>query len=305
MKKFLLLIVVVSALAGCKRENLQAVTGEISVRASIGAPTKVKYDGDVSEFTAGDRIAVYAWMNSATEVPALLVVDGVKNTFDGSAWTPEKPMLWKTVTAPHYFMGIYPAPESVTSFTADPFTLDPGNHSASDLLIATNLGGVKASDGVVQLKFCHAMAKLNVNLLFRSQWDAIPTVTSVTVTARKTATVDYLAKKVTATGNAESVDIPAAATSVSGYQLSFSGLQVPQDGVREIRVTIDGKDYVYTSSTDIPLESGSYTTIGLNVGRGKIELGSCTVADWEAGNTLPDENAVPPESTAHTRISMP
>nr|MCR5018777.1 fimbrillin family protein [Bacteroidales bacterium] len=228
MKKisiYLAATVALLVLSGCNREVAPDVSGEITVRASIGA-TKVTNQGDASAFEAGDQIAVYAWMGGATEVPATRVVDGVKNTLgtDGK-WTPEKPMLWKTVTDTHYFLGVFPA-KDITDFTADPYTLNPAEYTASDLLIATNLDGVKASGGDVPLVFSHAMAKLNVNLKFRSQWDATPTVTSVTVTAKKTATVNYLTKAVTATGNASEVDIPAAATAATGYALSYSGLQV-------------------------------------------------------------------------------
>jgi hypothetical protein len=235
-------------------------------------------------------------MGSAAAVPDTRVVDGVRNTLgtDGK-WTPATQMRWKTVTDAHYFLGVYPA-KDVTNFTADAYTLDPAAYTASDLLIATNFGtgnaGLKASSGTVPLTFDHAMAKLNVNLKFRSQWDATPTVTSVTVTAKKTATVNYLTKAVTATGGASEVDIPAAATAATGYALSFSGLQVPQSGVTTVTVTIAGKTYVYESATDIPLESGKYTTLGLIVGKDKLELGSISVTDWEAGTTLPDGNAV-------------
>ncbi len=290
---YLLIAVALLALSGCKREAPPDVSGEITVRASIG-DTKVTNLGDASAFEAGDQIAVYAWMGVATEVPATRVVDGVKNTLgtDGK-WTPEKPMLWKAVTDQHYFLGVFPA-KDITDFAADPYTLNPAEYTASDLLIATNLGGVKASGGDVPLVFSHAMAKLNVNLKFRSQWDATPTVTSVTVTAKKTATVNYLTKAVTAsaTETPAPVDIPAATTAATGYALSFSGLQVPQEGVTTVTVTIDGKTYVYESSTGIPLASGQYTTLGLILGNDKIEFDGISVADWDEEITLPNAEAV-------------
>ena len=281
------------ALTACNKV-LAPEAGDITIDASIGAMTKVSYDGASTSFTAGDQITVYAWMGSASTVPNTRVVDGVRNTLgtDGK-WTPASLMRWKTVTDAHYFLGVYPA-KDITDFTADAYTLDPAAaaYTASDLLIATNLTGVKASDGAVALNFDHTMAKLNVNLKFRSQWDATPTVTSVTVKAKKTATVNYLTKAVTATGDATAVDIPAAATAATGYALSYSGLQVPQTGVTTVTVIIAGKEYVYESATDIPLESGKYTTLGLIVGKDKLELGSISVADWEAGTTLPDGDAV-------------
>ena len=299
MKKNRIYIAAVAllALAGCNKEMSSEATGAITVNASIGIATKVVYNGDDASFTAGDQIAVYAWMGSASEVPAQRVVDGVKNAFDGTNWTPEKQMRWKTVTDPHYFLGVYPVKE-ITDFKADAYTLNPADYTASDLLIATNLGGVKASDGPVALEFDHVMAKLNVNLKFRSQWNTTPDVTSVTVKARKTATVDYLTKTVTATGDAEAVGIPAVAA-VTGYARSYSSLEVPQTGVREIVVTIDGKEYTYTAQDDIPLESGKYTTLALYVGKDKLELASVSVNNWTEGTILPDGDARTKEAYAY------
>ena len=264
----------VLAIAGCSKTAGLEDSAGITVEATVGQMTRVSYSGNGTSFTPGDRIAVYAWRGSVTEVPDARVVDGVPNTLgtDGK-WTPESPMLWKNVRDEHYFIGIYPA-RTVTDFKADAYTLDPADYSASDLLIATNLGGVKAADGPVKLVFDHAMAKLYVNLAFRSQWDTAPTVTAVTATARKTATVDYLAKSLTATGTADAVAL------TSSSNAAWSGLLVPQEGVRRVTVTIGNKDFIYEAAADIPLNAGQYTTLSLLVGRDRVELGSVSVADW-------------------------
>ena len=279
------------SLAGCGKEMAPEGAGGITVQASIGTMTKVSYNGASTSFTAGDRIAVYAWTGGAAQVPSNRVVNGEVNTFDGTAWTPANPMEWDGLTKAHYFLGITPV-AAVTDFTADPYTLDPSNYTDSDLLIATSLDGITPSAAPVDLTFTHAMGKLNVNLKFRSEFAATPAVTGVTVKAKKTATVNYLTKAVTATGDASEVDIPATATAATGYALSFSGLQVPQDGVTTVTVTIAGNEYVYESATDIPLESGKYTTLGLVVGKDKVELASVEVADWTAGTDLPGGEAV-------------
>ncbi len=296
------------ALAGCNKEIITLEPGGITVDASIGAMTKVSYDGTSTSFTAGDQIAVYAWTGGAGAVPDTRVVDGVRNTLgaDGK-WTPATQMRWKSGADPHYFLGIYPV-KDIADFTADAYTLDPAAYTASDLLIATNFGpgdaGLKAADGTVSLGFDHAMAKLNVNLKFRGEFGGTPTVSGVTATAKNTATVNYLTKAVTATGDASAVGIPAAPTAATGYALSFSGLQVPQSGVTTVTVSIGGNEYVYTSATDIPLESGKYTTLGLVVGKDKVELASVTVSDWTAGTDLPGGEAVPFALNGHRVVDM-
>ena len=265
-------------LAACGK--LSGTPGTITIQAGIGSMTKVDTDGDKVDFESGDKIGVYAWLGSADAVPATRVVDGVVNTFDGTKWTPAAQMLWDDNSSKHYFLGICPV-RSVTSFTADPYTLDPDKYADSDLLIATNDAGLTSKDNPVKLGFDHAMARLDVNLSFRNQWTTAPTVASVTATAKKTATVDYLAKKVTATGDAVGVALKAK------DNVAWSGLQVPQEGVRTLTITIDGTDFVFTHTADIPLVSGKYTTVNLTVGRDKIELVSdITIANWTAGSTL-------------------
>ena len=274
MKKLFFIAAVGIAALACTRENA-SVTRSISIRAQIGDVTKVTTTGDQSVFQEGDKISLYAWTGSATSVSSPLVVDGVKNSLgsDGK-WTAETQMLWADMVTPHYFIGVYPA-RKVTDFKADTYTLNPADYEASDLLIAKNVAGLKAQDDPVVLAFDHVVAKLYVNLTFRNQWTTEPTVTAVTATAKKTATVDYLTETLSATGTAGPVALTASANN------AWNGLQVPQTGVNTITVTLEGKDYVYTHTADIPLQGGKYTTVNLVIGRDQINLASeITISNW-------------------------
>ena len=276
------------ALAGCEKGMAPEAAAELTIDASIGTMTRVSYDGASTCFTEGDRISVYAWKGDATAVPDSRVVDGVVNTLgsDGT-WTPATKMIWESMTTPHYFLGISPVPAAIADFTAEPFTLDPSPdaYTTSDLLVATNFGtgnaGRTAADGTVPLVFDHVMAKLVVNLKFRSEWDSKPAVSSVTVTAKTAATVNYLTQTATADATAAAGEVPlnALETPASGYDYSYSSLQVPQ-AVRVFTITIEGKEYVYESADDIVLPAGQYTTLGFAVGRDRIELDKITVAPW-------------------------
>ena len=281
-------------LSGCNKEpGIGAdYAGQITIQATIGQMTKVAYNGNATSFSIGDSISLYGWTGSNTTVSGQRVVDGVSNIFDGSKWIPSTSMCWKNSTTSHYFLGIYPVQAGLTGFTDAPFILNPADYTSSDLLIATNLTGVKATDGPVNLTFDHVMAKLNVNLKFRNEVGVNPVVESVTATSKSTATVNYLTKKVTATGSSSAVVIPQLIDTVAGYDLSFSGLQVPQNGVRKIAITIGGKKYVYESTQDIPLKSGKITNLDLTVGKDIIELGTVSVSDWLSGKDLPGGEAV-------------
>ena len=273
-------------LAGCNKEGVMPQDGtlDMTVKASIGNLTKVTTTGMATTFDKGDNLSLYAWTGSGKEVPEKLVVDGVVNTYDGEVWTPATQMLWKNVQDNHYFLAVSPA-KAIESFTADPCVLDPNSYAGSDLLLATSLTGLKAASGPVELEFTHVLAKLNVNLKFRSQWGGeTPDVTFVATTAKDHYTVDYLAKEVTATGNATQVILQSVAPTAEGYALSFSGIQVPQGNVTEITVKIDGVDFVYTAKDPIDLLSGKVTTLGLIVGYEDLTLDEVSVTDWGQGS---------------------
>ena len=298
MKHTSILIIAALALVSCAKQAGDSRT--ITVQAGIGTMTKVDYNGYKANFVDGDKISVYAWTGDATAVPQTRVVDGVTNTFDGSKWTPASQMLWDDKSSLHYFLGISPA-RTVTDFTADAYTLDPANFAASDLMIATNVAGLAPSDTPVELNFTHAMARLDVNLTFRNQWATAPTVSAVTVKAKKTATVDYLSKAVTASGSAEAIALTAA------NNAAWSGLQVPQTGVNTITITIEGKDYVFTHTSDIPLESGKYTVLNLTVGRDQIVLsGEIKITDWASQGAAIEGDAeeADPKINGHAYVDM-
>ena len=271
-------------LPGCAKEPVPLDGGSITVEAGIGTMTKVTTDGVASRFVEGDKISVYAWTGSATAVPAERVVDGVVNTLgsDGK-WTPASQMRWKVGTDAHYFLGVSPV-RAISDFTADAFALS-GDYAKDDLLFAKRLEGLTPGTTPVTLTFEHAMARLTVNVKIRNEFGASPVVT-VAVSVKSGATVNYLTQAVTATGDASARSLTAAASSPTGYTHSFSGIQVPQEGVKSVTITIDGKDYFYEAGEDIPLKSGHNTTLGLIVGKDKLELSGVSVSDWTAGAAL-------------------
>ena len=280
IKLFIIAAAGVMALIACNRENSLQESKTITIQASIGAVSKVTTTGNTAKFDDGDKITLYAWTEDKTAVPAKRVVDGIGNTLYSTVWLPDQAMLWADMVTPHYFLGIYPT-RTVTDFKADAFTIKPDDYQASDLLVATNTQGLKATDAAVDMVFDHVAAKLFVNLTFRNQWDTDPTVSSVTVTAKKSGTVDYLAKTITATANETAAPIELN----KDKNEAWSGLQVPQN-IRSITITIDGKNYNFTHTDDIPLEGGKFTTVNLIVGRDKIDLGNVSISNWKEGTTI-------------------
>ena len=271
----------------------------ISVRASVSELTKTATEGNQTSFVADDALTLYAWTGSAAEVPEKKVVDGIVNTYDGTAWTPEAPMLWKNVTEPHFFLGIHPH-RKVSDFTADEVSSD------EDLLVATILGdGIKAPQTTtaepIDLVFDHMMAKLNVNVKYRNQWGGVPTGITVTAKAAAGGTINYLTKTITP-GEVTAQVLVAAETAAEGYDATYSSLCIPQKGVRTVEFYIDGQKLVYTHGEDLPLEAGKVTTLTLLVGKDKIALDDNTVSDWEEGEI---ENPSDPVSAQLGDVTRP
>ena len=302
MKKIVLISLAFVCAAACNKagNNKEAASGTITVNAGI-RETKVAYDGNKATFEAADDLALFAWIGDKTAIPAELVVNNVTNILgtDG-LWAPVTQMLWYDMVTPHYFMAVSPSRE-VASFTADPYTLDPATdkYEESDLLIAINDAGLKANDNPVQLTFDHVMATLVVNLAFHNQWTEgnPPSQTEITealvqgvaATAKDHATIDYIHKAVTATGE----DAQVALNKVKNA--SWTTLMVPQAGFRTLTIALSGNDawlggngtYVFNAPEDIKLESGKVTKVNLIIGRDQITLDKdgISIVDWSEQET--------------------
>ncbi len=298
MKRTLLSLTAIALLAAsCSKESSSgtdepAAPVHITVEAQVGAMTRATTTGNTTVFDKGDKLSLYAWTDTQTDMPQTFVVDNVANTLgEDGKWTPEQEMLWKDMTSLHYFLGVYPT-RQVADLTADPFTLDDADYEKSDLLYALVLTGKQATDNPVNLTFDHAMAKLYVNMNFRNQWDGTPDITAVTATATNSCTINYLSRTITPTMTADAataatVRLTAQPVSANdNYAAKYSALMIPQDGFRTVSITIDGKEYTYTHTEDIPLVSGKFTTLNLIVGREKIEIGTVDINEWVEGTTL-------------------
>ena len=269
----------------------------INIDAQLSQPTKttIAADGTMS-FTSGDAISVYAWTGSASTLPTTadgFVVAGNTNTFNGSTWTASPQMLWKDLTSPHFFIATYPQRD----ITQTNFTLDTSKQSECDVMVATNLGtdskGIIATETAIPLAFDHLMAKLQVNLQFRNQWgESGPTSVAVSINSKSSATIDYLAKSVNPTGDASYINLPSVAAAVEGYAKSYESIVIPVSDLKNIKIAIDGHDYIYTHDTAIQLQGGKTTIVNLMVGRNEITLGSMSIKGWEELVVIGDDKPV-------------
>lgn len=281
MKKIMTLATVAIMMAACNNETegLENTSKYITIEADMAGESRVAAK---DAFANGNKIRVYAWTGSTEALPDSYVVNST-NTYDGTNWTASPQMLWQDGTTKHYFLSIYPDRDIANT----DYTL------GEELLIATNFGtdnaGVTPTSSPVSLAFDRVLSKLCVNLNFRSQWDETPTVEKVEATAKKTATVTFLTKTVTAKAEetADAIALDAQSPAATGYDLSYESLMIPQE-FTGVTITIDNQEFKYTGS--VTLESGKVTTLNLNVGRDKVTLASAiTINSWGDGSTITGE----------------
>ena len=256
--------------------RLNAVVSEMATKATTN-------ESGVTTFEAGDKLTLYAWTGAAdpTAATVKMVVNGMVNIYDGQAWKPNTQMRWRNVRDNHYFVGIYPK-HTVTSLVNDDVALNPAAeaYEQSDLLVARRLEGLSAqNDGItVDLVFDHMMAKFNLNLRYRNQWGTSPCPSAVTIQAAQSGKINYLTGVITPGEKSTQ-----ALNKVTSAQ--FTSLVMPQGGIRDVVLTIDGKDYTYTHTEDIKFEAGKVTTLSLLVGKDLITLNDNTVEDWTDGGS--------------------
>ena len=278
----------VCVLGSCNNGEKDPVTNDaseyITISTNILTRVAVAENGS-QEFENGDKISVYAWTGSKASVPDISqrVVDNAINTLAGGTWQAVPQMLWKNMSDEHFFIGVYPSnAQSIANLEESDFEVN-ANSEESDLLVATNLNGIKAQANPVSLTFDHLLAKIIVNLEFRNQWGADgPEVASVTLDDVATkCKVNYLQKTVVAGTERGTF----ALAEVKANQ-SYASIVVPQSGIKTIKVNINGRDYVYQHDTDIDFEGGKYTIINLTVGRNELSLGSIVINDWLKGDEI-------------------
>lgn len=271
--------------ASCTGDDGEDIPKYIAIDATIEqGMTRAVTNGNSMTFEPGDRLSLYVWTSASYAVNTEhMIVNGVVNTLaDNGTWTPESQMLWADIQSRHYFLGIYPE-RTVTDFEADPYRLT-GNYETDDLLAGSDLTGMTPVSNKVGLVFDHLMAKLRVNLIFRNEFEGNIAGATVTCQAADGCTINYLSRNCTP-GEPARVAL-SSVTPVQGYDQTWQGIMIPQEGFRQITVTIEGKNFTYTHPTDITLMRGNITTASLIIGRNLIELGSVKIDGWESEYNL-------------------
>lgn len=298
MKKLYLLCLAVLA-ASCQERPLDHTqplgNGEMSFNVRTPGPqTKVTEDS----FEASDVIGLYVtdYADETTPMPLQISGNRANNlpvTFDGAVWTPEQTIYWGEGKSDVY--AYYPYMDEITDVESQYFEVAAdqtgGGYESSDLLWA-KAGGVKQTDGAVNLQMSHVMSKLTVKIVAGEDYvGSLPSDASVLLHSTVTGSqVDLTNGSVSKNPYSEAKSIKMkklGIRTVDGVDaVVYEAIVVPQMIERSVPLfEINSKSVSYLIEDYFNFRPGvAYTyTVTLNTSTTaiKVEIG-CELEDWNS-----------------------
>ena len=237
--------------------------------------------------------------------------DNVKVTKEASTWTPASQMLWQNASqpvdiiayAPYSSISRYEKMSNATNYHVYVKEQQEADTYESDFLVYKKKGFVPGTDltnGAVDITFTHALSLLNINIEFGNEFSKTTPLTSnpinnITVGGSvNLGYADFTADAISVTVDATSApvlivpvlgDFNAAANNEAHATVSYSAILIPQTIAEGFRVEfeIDGKNYVWTASESVTLESGKKHQLNLIVGKDVVKSGYISASPWTEG----------------------
>ena len=245
--------------------------------------------------------------------------DNVKVTKEASTWTPASQMLWQNASqpvdiiayAPYSKISRYEKMSNATNYPVYVKVQQEADTYESDFLVYKKKGfvpGTNLTNGAVDITFTHALSLLNINIEFGNEFSKTTPLTSNPIKniniggSVNLGYADFTADAINVTVDATSApvlivpvlgDFNAAANNEAHATVSYSAILIPQTIAEGFRVEfeIDGKNYVWTASESVTLESGKKHQLNLIVGKDVVKSGYISASPWteKTGGTLETE----------------
>ena len=244
----------------------------------------------------------------------------------GDTWTPASQMLWQdaktqvTVIAYAPYKDLDETAKTIwknNSFPVDVAVEQKSTTYESDFLTYKAMVDPSkdlTTKNAIPIKFNHAMSQLNITVKFGTELDASAQggkLTSNPIDAKslkvggtkRTGVCDFTAATPTVTAdNSDPVDIqpyesaefvaakgPSATQEVSNATQEYSCILLPQTvaaGSFKVSFTMNGKNYVWTSTQAVTLEGGNKYSLTITVGKDYVVAGNMTATPWtDAGES--------------------
>ena len=237
--------------------------------------------------------------------------DNVKVTKAASTWTPASQMLWQNASqpvdiiayAPYYNVSRYETMSNATNYPVYVKEQQEADTYESDFLVYKKkefVPGTDLKNGAVDITFTHALSLLNINIEFGNEFNETAPLASNPIKniniggSVKLGYADFTADVISVTADATSVPVlitpvignfNAAANNDAHATVNYSAILIPQTIAQGFRVEfeIDGKNYVWTASESVTLESGKKHQLNLTVGKDVVKSGYITASPWDEG----------------------
>ncbi len=248
-------------------------------------------------FEAEDRIGLYVtdYVDDTTPTPLQISGNRANNEallFDGTSWSPERPIYWGEGKSDVY--AYYPYIAEIEDVDSQPFSVATdqdieGAYEASDLLWA-KAEGVAQTDGAVSLQMQHSMSRLVIKIMAGEEYvGSLPadatvhlhsTVTDARVSLANGSVVKY------AYGGTHSIKMRnlGIRTFADGEAVVYEAIVVPQmleTSVPLLEINSKSVSYLLEDAFNFrPGVSYTYTAV-LNTSTTaiKVEIG-CEIEDW-------------------------
>ena len=237
--------------------------------------------------------------------------DNVKVTKAASTWTPASQMLWQNASqpvdiiayAPYYNVSRYETISNATNYPVYVKEQQKADTYESDFLVYKKkefVPGTDLTNGAVDITFTHALSLLNINIEFGNEFNETAPLASNPINniniggSVNRGYADFTTDAINVTADATSApvliapvlgDFNAAANNDAHATVNYSAILIPQTIAQGFRVEfeIDGKNYVWTASESVTLESGKKHQLNLTVGKDVVKSGYITASPWDEG----------------------
>lgn len=271
-KSILATVALLAAFASCqKSESNATLAGDdmtISINASISRADDSESTVSKTVFEHDDQVSMFAW--TGTLDYANLVINNAILRLNYDAWVTSSEIEWKNTTTTHTIAAIYPATDEDNYQMLSEMTYVSG----TDMLYSNV--SLTPQAAAVDLEFSHMMSLLEIELIYSNFDNDDILASSIIISALDNATINYYSGEIS-TESASKKDLDLSLEN----NTSLARIMVPQSGINDIVMNIDGKQYVY-SGDDIDLLAGHYTkcTFTINKHFYDISLGEVSVTPW-------------------------
>lgn len=325
--KYLLLLVIL--LTACTKEDTEkrrpvSDSELIHISATIaGAPTRATAQEEKMAFESGDEIGIYITDYVGNILQPLLPRENHANKvchqFDGSKWNLKdtkdlEQMYWNSPLTPIAIYGYSPYDHltitAETNMKEIPFSIKQDQSKAddynfNDLLCAAEENMTRTSSSPQEMKFRHALSKIQVNISFNDEFKDLygnSIVTGHKLTLKNLYPVAAVNLSATDANQIAGPIITEAlievtpylcTTTMSGYNASYKAILVPQEIKGElISFTVQtAKGSLYfsytppanTDGSPFSLKSGNNHQFNVLVGKEELSVTTENSITWEDG----------------------